>query len=100
MVLDDNARPHPNLLPRGEGTALGHCWQSLRALFAVTAVRTSLPGHARFTKARTTSLPLPGGEGRGEGERFIWLNTEKIARITLEHPHRDNIVWIVDNISE
>ncbi|MEO6183490.1 MAG: N-6 DNA methylase, partial [Verrucomicrobiota bacterium] len=49
-----DARPHPNLLPRGEGTA---------------TVRHGKSDVADANPAPGTILPLPEGEGRGEGKR-------------------------------
>jgi hypothetical protein len=53
------AHPHPDPLPRGEGTAVG------RFIFAKFFLAA---GRARFAKRLETILPLPAGEGRGEGE--------------------------------
>jgi hypothetical protein len=55
------ARPHPDLLPPGEGKAVGSFW------FCVWA--SGKFSHADFQKKRRTFLPLLGGEGRGEVER-------------------------------
>ena len=53
--------PHPNPLPMGEGTATGGRGEGTRF--------GSEPVADGFDLARTASLPLPAGEGRGEGER-------------------------------
>ncbi|TAL06400.1 MAG: glycoside hydrolase family 95 protein, partial [Verrucomicrobia bacterium] len=59
-----HARPHPGPLPRGEGES-----------FAISGEnpRLSLPDSLRQTKKRATAVPSPGGEGQGEGGRFIKL---------------------------
>jgi len=53
--------PHPDPLPRGEGTAcdVGLAFQSESC--------ESSGGHSRGE--RNSILPLPNGEGRGEGEQ-------------------------------
>jgi hypothetical protein len=58
------ARPHPDLLPRGEGTASG-----------VSGFANECPANpiAAFSKKRRTILLLPGGEGRDEGEPIYSL---------------------------
>jgi hypothetical protein len=48
------ALPHPHPHPLGEGTAV---------------TRVGQPGASGASPARSTLLPLPAGEGRGEGER-------------------------------
>ena len=55
-----NARPHPSPLPRGAGTAVG-CLGRCNG-------RSTNPV-AGCLKRRRMILPLPGGEGWGEGER-------------------------------
>src|SRR5882724_3817481 len=94
------ARPHPDLSPRGEGerfAAFGLCGRSgLRAAFwcypqdggdcksKATISRTTclvLPAHEPGEIPRESVpaaggqmvLPLPGGEGWGEGGRFTDL---------------------------
>jgi len=52
--------PHPDPLPWGEGMAGGGL-----LLSNVCVVNTS----ARLLMRRRRILPLPGGEGRGEGEK-------------------------------
>ncbi len=59
--------PHPNPLPQGEGTAV-----SLVELPDVPMAVAAQGGFQRI-KSRDTVLPLPEGEGRGEGEvRAAW----------------------------
>ena len=56
-----DARPHHNPLPRGEGTG------SVNALGFVCFFSQS----SRSFSTETAGVsPSPGGEGRGEGERF------------------------------
>jgi len=54
------ARPHPNLLPQGEGMAI------VRLGFDHDCSAIPISG---FSKHRRMILPLLGGEGWGEGER-------------------------------
>ncbi len=51
--------PHPNPLPLGEGTAM--------IAFLLLSMASSNPA-ARFCLKQGAFLPLPAGEGRGEGE--------------------------------
>ncbi len=51
-----SARPHPGPLPQGE---------------EVSQPATGLTKHATFADPLTTILPLPAGEGRGQGERVL-----------------------------
>ena len=61
--------PHPNPLPRGEGTAVGACYPSnVRAANSI----------AGFTVRRRALLPLRGGEGRGEGGLFFQARNEPL----------------------
>jgi hypothetical protein len=53
-----NARPHPSLLPRGEGESLAVSPENLRLGGA--------SGH-RVISGLTEAVPSPGGEGQGEG---------------------------------
>jgi hypothetical protein len=55
-----NARPHPDPLPRGEGTAIVHS-SVLGNAFAQS--------HRRSSSETANGSPSPGGEGRGEGGR-------------------------------
>ncbi len=69
-----NARPHPSPLPRGEGTAtcsLGgfvrhSCYHRAVTAFSVAPNKLTASEFIRDCRA---FLPLPGGEGRGEGGR-------------------------------
>ena len=64
-------RPHPDPLPRGEGTAIGHTdWLLSRQAF----LRQSP------YRAPENNSPSLGGEGRGEGER---INTLKESQSLL-----------------
>ena len=56
LVFARSVPPHPCPLPQGEGEP-----------------RATLPPLKRlgFSNARSMMLPLPGGEGRGEGERIV-----------------------------
>jgi type II secretory pathway component PulK len=67
-----NARPHPNPLPQEEGTA------DARFRFAYACPPTAA---LDFARRRRTILPLPGGEGRGEGERFTHLTRSSHSRV-------------------
>ncbi len=51
--------PHPDPLPQGEGTAIAD-----RNILGDCPANSD----AGFSNGRTTILPLPAGEGRGEGE--------------------------------
>jgi len=52
--------PHPDPLPRGEGIAFG---------------RLGILTRSRTTSSVADGLPLPRGEGRGEGERVFQINS-------------------------
>src|SRR5579872_4142962 len=68
-------RPHPNPLPRGEGEQ--HCITKKllrpdcgrRHFFVQPGNRPTICGEPIVRDGRTIP-PLPGGEGRGEGEPF------------------------------
>jgi hypothetical protein len=69
-----DARPHPNPLPRGEGTGSGparwfvnFCGQSSR----------------RSSDETANVSPSPGGEGRGEGKRCHILITDSGLLVRL-----------------
>ena len=67
-----DARPHPGPLPRGEGGAIGRA-EFFDTRHAVAALRFFRECSGRFgcsvrRRVRLPKfLPLPGGEGRGEG---------------------------------
>jgi hypothetical protein len=65
-----HARPHPDLLPREEGTAF--------ARFAFSAGRPANPV-ARIFKPTANGSPSPWGEGRDEGGR----KTKKTCRTEM-----------------
>ncbi len=56
-----DARPHPGPLPRGEGESC--------AAFSQIVNRRKRGSHSNNLRSRNFA-PSPGGEGRGEGERF------------------------------
>jgi hypothetical protein len=53
------ARPHPNPLPRGEGTTVG--WFNFCNFFASRCPRS-------ICQVTESVSPSPWGEGRGEGD--------------------------------
>jgi hypothetical protein len=73
MTLVKNyARPHPSPLPRGEGTAMCVCNKFVRRgcnrrTFTIRSVTPDNLTPTKRTRDCRTFLPLPGGEGRGEG---------------------------------
>jgi len=69
-----DAPPHPNPLPRGEGTAIGHIHLCEGA---------SSKSSRRFSRETEHISPSPGGEGRGEGERCHILITNSGLLISL-----------------
>src|SRR5205814_589940 len=76
-VSGQSVSPHPNPLPQGEGAtraAWGRAWR------------------ARFSSALRRILPLPQGEGRGEGERGVAIvqSTENL------HDDRDWVQRMLD----
>jgi len=79
-----DARPHPNPLPRGEGTAVGG---------SAPVQSASGQYRRRFSKATANGAPSPGGEGRGEGGRFHIFPSSasippKTARNQIFQPQR------------
>jgi hypothetical protein len=69
-----HARPHPNPLPQERE-------QSSRV--SAFRARIELAAAPRIAKRRRTILPLPGGEGRGDGGRFNHLIP---AIQNIQHP--------------
>jgi hypothetical protein len=55
-----NARPHPGLLPRGEGEPFAVSYENLRLSWS--------SGHCAISRW-TNAVPSPWGEGQGEGGR-------------------------------
>ena len=55
-----DARPHPNLLPRGEGESLAGFWHC-----ETRQLHKTNPQNRECARA----APSPGGEGQGEGGR-------------------------------
>ena len=73
-TFEMNARPHPDPLPRGEGTAMDvfgefqNCFCSRRPFGFGNHCSAPTGSPEQFVNRRMI-LPLPGGEGRGEGGR-------------------------------
>ena len=63
LRCNSNVPPHPSPLPPAEGTT--------PSALASRPVPVSDSATAPSRPARTPSLPLPAGEGRGEGERHL-----------------------------
>ena len=65
--------PHPNPLPRGEGTAIDRIEVALTvrvsdSTFCSSSARTLTPMTLGPTRNGRKLFPLPGGEGQGEGQ--------------------------------
>ena len=78
VVSERSGSPHPNPLPRGEGTQ---------------SSSDPLIEPARLVEARKSTLPLPKGQGRGEGKGHAftaaasWESSTRQARnVTDSHP--------------
>src|SRR6266536_2740405 len=67
--------PHPDPLPRGEGTACVD--RLLRGANAANRVHCN-------SENRSTILPLPWGEGRGEGERSVAYPADLSVRFLIQ----------------
>ena len=81
-----DARPHPGLLPRGEGETFAVSYENLRL---------GWPSEHLITGRLTKAIPSPWGEGQGEGGRhFFTLATAVAGEPAPRHPcnHRFGIV--------
>ncbi|TAL04423.1 MAG: hypothetical protein EPO07_05135 [Verrucomicrobia bacterium] len=81
------ARPHPIPLPRGEGEAT-HVSRTLRRSCDVRRRFSFSKGHQQYedvhyVQQRRVILPLPGGEGRGEGERYANILSREFRNLVL-----------------
>ena len=70
------ARPHPGPLPQERGNLSPHAARTDRAWLSQHFIRGNHPTRERQEKRRhfhqtPACSPSPGGEGRGEGERFL-----------------------------
>ena len=89
--------PHPGPLPLGEGAAADTFDDSAASRFAPTLGRAALPrGLSGTNDERATAsppltdiLPLPAGEGRGEGERLA----KTLASISASVPKKTAAAW-------
>jgi hypothetical protein len=84
----DDVRPHPGPLPQGEG-------ETLPAFRDKPAA--GLVGRAtKSTQSEPRLFPLPGGEGKGEGERqSIHLRSvSALPRLKSENPDFQNLTTV------
>ncbi len=64
VAISQALSPHPDPLPRGEGTAHG---------VVTPPGKLPAPDRRGLAEERQTVLPLPEGEGRGEGEQGVQI---------------------------
>ena len=95
------ARPHPDPLPRGEGTAVGRInfYERFARRWPVSICRIQENSRIEPLSPRcqilpgcgNPFLPLPGGEGRGEGGLLHSHVTLGVHEKNMSEVHRSTI---------